>query len=790
MKKDSLIRFLSLRTFLVYALALLLLGGLWTVDRYLSFEAAAKQQRAEYLEQQRKHLMDVVHLTLDYIDYKRSQTEERTRTQLRQQVEKAHALAAHLYESFHDRLSDEDMKAVIREALRPLRFNDGRGYFFAFDGSGIEQLFADRPEFEGQSMLEMRTSDGTYVVRDMLNLIKIKGAGFIDYTWTKPGSDDGTHRKIAYVKRFAPLDWVIGTGEYPEDVESDIRREVLDRIEKISFDRDNYIFVATWEGLSLSFPAKGRNMIEVTDANGVKIVQELIKLAKRGGGFLTYVVPKFDTHRSAPKLSYVAGVPEWQWYIGAGDFIDAIETTIAEQRAQVRERIIGDVAVLAVALALVLGLSLFAATQVQRRSQRSYEAFVRFFEQAEREAIPIDVEAIDFKEFRRIAQAANTMIETRRRMEYDRYLSQYALDHISDGLLRIDTDGHVRDANKAMSVLLGMAVDALSGRSYADLDCTLPDDGWGPLLLKLRSAESLRLETEMCTADDRRQEVEVVLTLLAYQGSEVIYALVRDISERRRNERFLAARSEELERSNRELEQFAYAVSHDLQEPLRLIRSFLQLIVKRLDAKIDNEEREFIDYTVDAANRMSELITGLLDYSRVQTRGGEFSDMDGGLAVENALINLRQAIEEVDARVDVHPLPPAMRGDKTQVERVFQNLISNALKYRSPDRRPEVRIRCDERPDAWEFSVTDNGIGIEEKFFDRIFVIFQRLHRADEIPGTGIGLAICKRIVERHGGTIRVESTPGQGSVFRFTIPKAPETPSRAGVPAPPGIGD
>jgi len=228
--------------------------------------------------------------------------------------------------------------------------------------------------------------------------------------------------------------------------------------------------------------------------------------------------------------------------------------------------------------------------------------------------------------------------------------------------------------------------------------------------------------------------------------------------------------AEELTRSNKDLKEFAYVISHDLKEPLQVIKGFLMLFEKRYKDKLDEKANEIIRFTVDGAKRMQELIKDLLEYSQVGNRGKEFKPADCSLILNKAISNLKVSIEESGAVV-THDTLPTVMADAIQLSSLFQNLIGNAIKFYGSE-APMVHISTERKGDEWLFSVRDNGIGIDPKFADRIFAVFQRMHSSEEYPGTGIGLAICKKIVEHHGGRIWVESEPGKGATFYFTIPE------------------
>jgi light-regulated signal transduction histidine kinase (bacteriophytochrome) len=226
---------------------------------------------------------------------------------------------------------------------------------------------------------------------------------------------------------------------------------------------------------------------------------------------------------------------------------------------------------------------------------------------------------------------------------------------------------------------------------------------------------------------------------------------------------------EELARSNRDLEQFAYVASHDLQEPLRMVAAYTQLLSERYQGKLDENADKYIRYAVDGALRMQTLVRDLLAFSRVGRDGNEPRLVDMNLAVKSAVTNLESTIAETQAKIEYSQLPSVM-ADLSQFSQLFQNLIGNAIKFRGKD-APRITISAEKKDRQWQFAVADNGIGIDPEYAESIFVIFKRLHTREEYPGSGIGLAICKKVIEQHGGRIWMESQPGQGSTFRFTLP-------------------
>ena len=360
---------------------------------------------------------------------------------------------------------------------------------------------------------------------------------------------------------------------------------------------------------------------------------------------------------------------------------------------------------------------------------------------------------------------------------YSRGLLEAALDP----LVTISADGKITDVNKATELATGVARDQLIGTDFSNY-FTEPEkarEGYQRVF-----AQGFVTDYPLTIRHRNNQLIDVLYNAAVYKNEsgeiQGVFAAARDITEKKITEAELEKyrlhledlvkqRTEELARSNKDLEQFAYVASHDLQEPLRAVAGFVELLRRNLKGSLDAKTTEYIDFTIDGARRMQTLINGLLEYSRVGTTGKIPKKINSKESLDEAIARLATGIKETGAQITADDLP-IVHFDDVQLTQLFQNLIGNAIKFRS-QQAPRIHINVARQDSGWQFAVSDNGIGIEPQYAQRIFQIFQRLHSRDEYPGTGIGLSICKKIVERHNGKIWVESKPGSGSIFHFTIP-------------------
>ncbi|HEY9794761.1 MAG TPA: CHASE3 domain-containing protein [Leptolyngbyaceae cyanobacterium] len=357
-------------------------------------------------------------------------------------------------------------------------------------------------------------------------------------------------------------------------------------------------------------------------------------------------------------------------------------------------------------------------------------------------------------------------ISDRKQAEQKIRFQSRLLDAVEQAVIATDLEGNIIYWNHYAEVLYGWSAVEVMGRLVVDVvPAPSTKEQAAELMSRLQVGESWSGEFLVQRRDGTTFPAMVFDSpIYNEQGSLIgIVGVSVDITERKRAE-------EELQRSNAELQQFAYVASHDLQEPLRMVSSYTQLLAECYQGQLDAQADKFIAFATEGATRMQQLLEDLLDYSRVSRRPQPFDRISCTTILKDVLTDLAVTMQESSAVVTGDPLPTVL-GDRTQLRQLLQNLISNAIKFRREE-PPVVHISAEPQEDFWLFTVRDNGIGIDPQFAERIFVLFQRLHSRQEYPGTGIGLAICKKIVERHGGRIWVESHLGGGSAFYFTLPR------------------
>jgi PAS domain S-box-containing protein len=523
-----------------------LLGLFWLLTSYLNVVSENQTLEQRAVAWQKQQQQERVNHILDVIHYERQKLQQQIPEMVKQRTLEAYGIMKTIYESSRDEHTREDIEQMIRTALRSVRYNDGRGYFFTTDLQGVVQLYPPDPSVEGTSFLEQVDKKGKPIFQDMIRIARDKGAGLYRYTWSKP--DDPAHEveKVAYIKYFKPLNWFVGTGEYVADVEADLQQELLARIESVRFPDDTYVFAANYKGISLTYPAKGRNMYEVEDKNGLKVVQELIRLAQAGGGFLRYVMPPVQGQPAEPKISFVSPVPGWNWYLGTGDYVAKLDTKVAAMLQEQQQALVYQmVAVLAI-ISVACGAGLYSAQRFRRKVQNGFDEFTAFFSRAAHQAVPLEVDRQTFPEFTLLAHSANQMLEQRQKVEHDLRQQQYKYRSLLDNQLdaiflhKINPAGlsPFVEVNEMAVQRYGYSRDELLTMTAEEIETPAEEQRQ----LQRRRLETL-LQRRRATFETQHQKksgeiipVEVRSTLIDFAEETYILSSARDISERKEAE--------------------------------------------------------------------------------------------------------------------------------------------------------------------------------------------------------------------------------------------------------------
>ena len=684
-KTYSINQLILYRLLLISTLSLLIPGFFLIYSEVVDFRDQSNQLRGDYIKSQRQVLQQEVERAVDYINYKKDQKEKRLKSDIKNRVMEAHALCENLV-AMHPATETSRIQFMVKEALRPIRFNHGRGYYFAFDLKGIEQLFPVNPAMEGKDMTQTTGAKGERVVPDMLDIVEKHGEGFYTYTWPKPGIS-GYYPKIAFVKKVESLGWVIGTGEYLDDVEKDIQNEIIDRISMIRFENDGYVFAGDWQGKSLSGPARGRDMYDVEDENGVKIVQELIRAAKNGGGFVSYVLPRFEGMKSAPKLSYAAPVDEWAWYIGSGVYVDEIEATIKEQAAQLRSHIIYHLLMITVTLLIIWTVIFFMVKLLAQRTLKSFSLFSEFFSRASSSLIPIREDDIEIEEFAELAHLANEMID--KRIEAERTLQaseakyRTLFEKSKDAILIIDNYRFV-DCNQSTVEMLGYeSKEQLLQTHPSELSPEFQPDGSDSFTKARKMMDiatqngSHRFEWNHSRANGEVFPVEVILTAITTdkEGS-ILHTTWRDITQRKQAERekILAERHAANQSKHALVGQIAGKMAHDFNNILGVIMGNTELCQM---ACRDEEITRRLDLIFGQTVRGKNLTKNLIAFARDQEPKQAFFHINEKIEL---VINLmKKDLEGITIERDYGDRMAELLADPGMIEHALVNLIQNAI---------------------------------------------------------------------------------------------------------------
>lgn len=708
------------------AMTIVLLGIAWGVNDFLRLETELEASLASIEVEQRNTLKNAVEQEVRRLNRMAADIESRLNDRLGTRVQQALEIAGTVCREEGVEGDCAPTADSVREALRQEQFDPPQGHVFAFDLNGVAQLFPSDPTLEGVSMLQLPDKRGG-VVADMLDVVARRGGGFYRYAWPKPGHENDDAVRISYVELFEPLNWVIGTEEYVEDFEAERKADALEFLESREFDGDAYFFVGQWDGLTLLGPGNGENMWEVTNEEGVKVVQRLVEIARDGAGFFEYAMPALDDQPSYLKISYVAGVPEWQWYVGAGVSMKAVSLAIERQRIEGLRQILFRLAIIIGGAMVFGGLVMSFAHATGRKAKADFRTFIEFLDDAATSDTTLDPGAMRFGEFEDMALAANVMLEKRRQTLDELREQRQALDRANEEL-------------------------------------------------ELRVQERTRkLEQEIIERGQMEAELQRVNAMLERRVEERTNDLRAQIAERERMEgQFIQAQKMEA------VGQLAGGVAHDFNNILTVLVGTLGGLKRRIGD--DPTSQNAIKLAEDAVGRAGAMTRRMLIFSREADTRPEDIDLEELMANIEPLISkaLRESIEtEVNCGSDIWPV----FADPVLLENAVLNIAMNAqdamtdggrftltMSNRNLSAGDVEGIPGGRSGEFVELAMSDTGCGIPEAILQRIFDPFFTTKPKDK--GTGLGLSTVRTFARRSRGFVSVRSRQGEGTTVSLYLPR------------------
>jgi len=777
--------------------------GFFTYWEHRDFQSRSETMRRGHVENQMALVRGEVEKAVDYILYEKSRTEERLEENIKGQVYGAHAIATNIYREHSGNHTDEEIRKMIKDALRPIRFNNGRGYYFATNLDGKEELFADRPNEEGKDYLNVRDTQGKYLVREMIEVVKSAGEGFVEYTWTKPGAEENDFPKVAFVKLFEPLDYLIGTGEYIDDTTADIQAEVLKRIGKIRYAGSGYIFVVSYDGFVLSGHPKqknvGKNLWDMEDPDGVKVIQEERRAVENpDGDFIRYRWPKPGGGGPSPKVSFLKGIPDWEWMVGTGVYVDEMEPVIADMARLLRKQILRRALLVGVVFLGLVLIMFGLARQSARLMKEGFDAFSSFFEKAAADSVRVDEDKLYFSEFKMLVGPANRMVDERQRFE-----EKLSSELETRGKIQADLE----ESEEKYQKLFNNAIDAISIFDVQTKTLLDVNGAWIKLYGYSRE-EALQLAVYDVSAEPEQSKeaidksavsgdtlipvrhhkkkdgtefwVELSAGPFTWRGRKVMYAVVRDVTARKQAEEFLKRAKDSLERQNEELRKIDRMkdgllrdVSHELKTPVAKYAMQLEILKPIIEKHgLSGNQRQAFTVMEESLRRQEGVIKSLLDLSRLEDGGRKFRREPLRLdeLIGEVGEDYQHLLDQYGGEITVTVPSITIRSDGEMLWHLFSNLLSNAIKFRKKEEPLRISVRAETADGNVTVHVADEGTGFSAAEKEQAFERFYQSTASNE--GSGVGLTICRMIVGGLGGSISIHSEgKGRGTTVSVTLP-------------------
>ena len=772
------------------------------IGTYHDFKRQSEQTREDYIARQKEIIKQEVMRVIDLISYEKSQSETLTKQQIKMRVNEACSIAENIYRCNQATKSTAEIQQMILDALRPIRFNDGSGYYFAIRLDGVGVFFADRPEMDGKNLLNAQDAHGQYLVKDSIKLVKESGEGFYTYHWTKPNSIGDDFRKISFVKLFKPYDWYFGAGLYVDDVEKKIKAKLLGTISNIRFGKEGYIFINRLNGDALISNGKiisgTKKLWEVFNKNPEKTKaifdKEYAAAINPDGDYIYYSHVKLSTPDiESPKASFIYGLPDLQWLVGAGVYLDDVETDIAAMQAKLNEQIKEKIFIFSLIALAILSCFLFLFSRLNRRLKNDTGVLISFFKQAAFSDESIDRNLVHFDELDRMAENANKMLQDKIQAEKQLKMFKTFAESSNQGMGWADIEGNIEYVNSALAALLGEKDQRdplgknVTTTYYPEeeqqklkeeiLPCVVKDGGWsGELMIRQINGKLIPTHNSMF--------------LIRNEASEPLFFanIVTDISERKKAEEDKEQLTEKLHQAKKmeSIGLMAGGVAHDLNNILSGIVGYPELILQNLAQ--DSDLREPIEAIQQSGQRAATVVADLLTVARGAASTREPCDLN--VLIQEYLnspecIKLKSLYPNIVCDHQFNAKHAGIACSPVHIKKCIMNLVTNASEaiaeggtvivsthnhYIDEDAHTEQKMASGEYV---VLSVQDTGPGISDKDLQHIFEPFYS-KKVMGRSGTGLGLTVVWNTMQDHEGKIFVDSGD-KGTCFQLYFPVSEE---------------
>jgi PAS domain S-box-containing protein len=753
------------------------------------FKRESLQIKEDFLRNQKKALQQETQTLINYIENERLQTRNLLKQDISSRVYEAHTIAKNLYKSYKNQLSTKELQKLIINALQPVRFNNGDGFFYINNLNGTVVMDPKNPDWIGRNKLKVKDVYGVPIIQTEIETAKTIGEGYTDYSWQEENSQK-IHPKISFVKIFKEFNWYIGCTQYVNSYKRDVQEKILKKITDLRSDENFTVGILSFDGTCLAHTNKeviGQNLWNITDKNGNKIAQEFLSRGTdSNGGFIEYIDPFANVSDFPfPKLTFAKVYKDWQWVIGSGVHMEELNLAIAKRNEELRVNVNRYILNGVLLVIFIVVFIIIFSRYVVKVTQTGLNIFTRFFEKAASESLKINTSSLHFKEFKELGELANKMITKREKIEKQLNIEtayfEKLFENSPEAIAITDNESKGIKINKKFTELFGYTTQDIKGVVIDNLLADAERQGEATKLNSLMAnGKLIEIETKRKCKAGELIDVSIAGNPIIVDNKPIaIFGIYRDITQRKLYEKHLTEAKNKAEESDLLKSAFLANMSHEIRTPMNHIIGFTDIMTSQ---HIDENERyEYGELIKQSSNNLLQLINDIIDLSKIESRQIKLnwanSNLNGIMtslfekfygqknsgAKSHITLKVQKAFNDKDSMFYT---------DAKRLEQLLSNLIENAIKFTNKG-SVEFGYQIIEDKSLIELFVKDTGIGIPKKAQKDIFKSFRQIDGSDTRThgGTGLGLTITHRLTEVLGGEIRVESKENEGTCFYIQFP-------------------